>query len=120
MTLSVGTGSNIVARKHYNKRRDRRTGKKVLAHRLVASQMLGRPLLPGEVVHHRDGNTRNNVPENLLILPSQAAHAHLEHILRRARSGQYHLLPELLAFAEGPRGSLFEALAIQRVGKKSE
>lgn len=106
-------------KKNYNKRKDRKTGKRVPAHRLVASKMLGRPLLPAEVVHHRDGNIRNNVPENLLVLPSQAAHANLEHVLRRARTGQHHLLPELLVFTEGPKGSLFEAVAIKTSKKKS-
>lgn len=50
-------------------------------HRIVAEQMLGRPLLPGEVVHHIDRDKRNNDPSNLMVFPSQAAHAkwHKEH-----------------------------------------
>lgn len=50
-------------------------------HRIVAEQMLGRPLKPGEVVHHIDGNKRNNNPENLMVFASQALHAkwHIEH-----------------------------------------
>ena len=44
-------------------------------HRTVAEQKIGRPLKPGEVVHHIDGNTRNNSPDNLEVLPSQAEHA---------------------------------------------
>jgi hypothetical protein len=35
---------------------------------------LGRPLAPGEVVHHIDGNFLNNNPENLEVLPSQGEH----------------------------------------------
>ena len=44
-------------------------------HRVVAEQMLGRPLKQGEVVHHIDRNRRNNDPSNLMIFPSQAEHA---------------------------------------------
>jgi endogenous inhibitor of DNA gyrase (YacG/DUF329 family) len=42
------------------------------AHRAVAEMMLGRPLRPGEVVHHID---ENNDPSNLMVFPSQAEHA---------------------------------------------
>lgn len=50
------------------------------AHRAIAEQLLGRPLKNGEVVHHIDGNKRNNRPENLMIFSSQAEHArwHME------------------------------------------
>lgn len=37
-------------------------------HRVVAEQMLGRPLAPGEIVHHKDGNKRNNDPANLAVM----------------------------------------------------
>ena len=43
-------------------------------HRVVAEQTLGRHLQPGEVVHHIDGNKRNNKPENLMVFSSQAEH----------------------------------------------
>ena len=44
-------------------------------HRLVAESVIGRPLTPGEVVHHIDGNKRNNNPEDLMVFASQAEHA---------------------------------------------
>lgn len=54
-------------------------------HRVVAQQVLGRPLLPGEVVHHIDGDKQNNAPANLEVLPSQAAHATRHGIPRGVR-----------------------------------
>jgi hypothetical protein len=35
------------------------------------------------IVHHLDGDRFNNHPDNLVILPSQAEHARLEHWNRR-------------------------------------
>lgn len=45
-------------------------------HRVVAEQMLGRPLKPGEIVHHIDGNKRNNDPSNLRVM-TQSEHIKL-------------------------------------------
>jgi hypothetical protein len=44
-------------------------------HRTVAEQVLGRALLPLEVVHHEDLDKWNNEPVNLIVFPSQAWHA---------------------------------------------
>jgi DNA-directed RNA polymerase subunit M/transcription elongation factor TFIIS len=43
-------------------------------HRVAAEKMLGRPLRPGEIVHHIDGDKRNNNPENLIVFASQSDH----------------------------------------------
>lgn len=45
-------------------------------HRVVAEQKLGRPLMPGEIVHHVDGDKHNNAPSNLQVM-SQRDHARM-------------------------------------------
>ena len=67
----------------------------MLAHRYLAEQALGRPLLPREVVHHKDGDSLNNDLSNLIVLPSQRVHAHAEFHLRRVKSGMPSLFPEV-------------------------
>lgn len=37
-------------------------------HRVVAEGILGRPLKPGEIVHHKDENKKNNDPDNLMVI----------------------------------------------------
>lgn len=53
-------------------------------HRVVMEQILGRPLQPGEVVHHKDGNFLNNNPENLELFSSLAEHT--AHHMRGKRA----------------------------------
>ena len=56
-------------------------------HRVIAEIMLGRKLLPGEVVHHADLNAQNNDPSNLIVLSSQSEHARLHAELKSRRMG---------------------------------
>ena len=61
----LNTGKQITYEKYYGKH----------THRVMAEKMLGRKLIQGEIVHHRDSNKRNNTPENLVIFNSQSDHA---------------------------------------------
>jgi len=45
----------------------KRNGKSIRFHRIVAEQKIGRKLLKEEIVHHINGNIRDNRPENLEI-----------------------------------------------------
>ena len=53
-------------------------------HRLVVAERLGRPLAHYEHVHHIDGNTLNNRPENLVLL-NCGEHARVENLIRSGR-----------------------------------
>jgi hypothetical protein len=55
-------------------------------HRVVMEEALGRPLRPGEVVHHIDGNHLNNAPENLRVMsPGDHLREHLPDMLKRRK-----------------------------------
>ncbi|THF66699.1 HNH endonuclease [Deinococcus sp. Arct2-2] len=100
-------------RKSYRKLKNKQTGRAELVHRQIAAARLGRPLWPGEVVHHLDGDSTNNSLDNLFVLPSQGFHAHMEHVLRLERRGQPHLFPEMLrGIRERQTVTLFEAILV--------
>jgi hypothetical protein len=82
----------------YPRRRDARTGELYYLHRAVAAWKLGRPLRPGEVVHHVNGDTTDNHPDNIWVFANQRAHMLFEHYQSRQARGVCHLfeLEELL------------------------
>lgn len=97
------------SKKRYSKAKDVRTGRRRKVHRILTEHLPGRPLLPTEVVHHRDGDSTNNSLGNLIVLASQALHAHLEHLLRCHRRGMPLLFPEFLTdLTRDRQGTLFE------------
>jgi len=49
-------------------------------HRVVAEEMLGRKLTSKEIVHHIDGDPKNNAPENLLVT-NRRKHAEIHNAL---------------------------------------
>jgi hypothetical protein len=54
------------------------SGGYVREHRLVAEQKLGRYLVPGEIVHHIDGDNANNDPDNLEVYSTNSEHLKAE------------------------------------------
>jgi hypothetical protein len=59
-------------------------------HRRVAEQMIGRPLIRGEIVHHANGDKRDNRPENLVVMTqSEHMRLHLAEMMtaRKAKHG---------------------------------
>lgn len=51
-----------------------RHGADKYVHVTVAEQALGKPMPQGAVVHHVDGDKKNNEPSNLVICPNQRYH----------------------------------------------
>lgn len=67
--------------------RDSKTDRYV--HRIVMEKHLGRELLSSEHIHHIDGNPKNNLIENLLLV-SNSQHRKIEDkYAKRDKNGRY-------------------------------
>jgi hypothetical protein len=59
----------------------RLNGRKIKYHRFVWERANGRKLRRGEIVHHKNGNKRDNRPENLEVVASAAEHLRIHNYL---------------------------------------
>lgn len=66
----------------------------VLIHRFLMAKHLGRPLLPGEVVMHKDGNRLNNELSNLEL--GDPLTNTRQHWIARQESEQWKRLATIL------------------------
>lgn len=60
----------------------------VREHRIVMAQMIGRPLLPGEVVDHRNDIRDDNRPENLRLFATNGEHLSVTLTGRKSRESR--------------------------------
>lgn len=65
-------------------------GKRMLKHRYILEQHLGRELKSGEVVHHIDHNPSNNELENLMLFSSHSEHVKYE----QCQKSKSHIHPD--------------------------
>jgi len=66
-----------------------RKGKRRYAHQIEAEKIIGRPLMPGEVVHHRNEHRSDNVGGNLKVHANAGVHVLAEGHVSRGVDGKF-------------------------------
>lgn len=72
----------------------------IFVHVLVAQGKLGRPLRKNEHVHHKDGDTKNPHPDNLLVIGAEIHNA--------VSIRQYHYLKQKFAREDAAWKAFFD------------
>ena len=70
---------------------------KVLEHRVIATQKLGRELLSSEVVHHIDEDKLNNSPDNLMVFKTTADHTAYHYGAKAVLEGDVYVCPDKIS-----------------------
>jgi hypothetical protein len=94
---------------HARYRKMRANGKQINICRYILEQKLGRPIKPGELVHHINGNKLDDRPENLeLVTPKSHSTIHLKGKVG-CRKGQ-HNSPEHRAHISAARKGCHQSI----------
>ena len=75
----------------------------VYEHVLIMEKKIGRYLKPEEVVHHIDGNPRNNHPDNLYLCKNQSEHAKIHSEVNTKNLAQFNANIDYISTNRGTR-----------------